>query len=185
MLNVIALMGRLTREPELRVTPGGTSVCTVTLAVERDYVERGGERETDYIDVVSWGKTAEFVARYFRKGLLVGCQGRLQTRKWRDRYEQSRTAVEVVSGSVYFAERAEREDTGRAAVTPARAGSRRDDTPESGTAARGWNPDAANVTPDAYAGDLYREAADDRPEREYGGLPQSDFAGIEDEDIPF
>ena len=73
MLNVIALMGRLTREPELRVTPGGTSVCTVTLAVERDYVERGGERETDYIDVVSWGKTAEFVARYFRKGLLVGC----------------------------------------------------------------------------------------------------------------
>ena len=81
MLNVIALMGRLTREPELRVTPGGTSVCTVTLAVERDYVERGGERETDYIDVVSWGKTAEFVARYFRKGLLVGCQGRLQTRK--------------------------------------------------------------------------------------------------------
>lgn len=188
MLNVVVLMGRLTRDPELRVTPGGTSVCTVTLAVERDYRERSGERETDFIDVVSWGKTAEFVARNFRKGLQVGCQGRIQTRKWRDRYEQSRAAVEVVADSVYFAGRTEntgRTGTGQTEGMRAHTGNGQESMPESSTAARGWNPGAADVTADAYAGDLYRETAHDRLVREYNSLPKSDFAGMEDEDVPF
>lgn len=106
MLNKTILMGRLTREPELQHTKTGVPVCTVTLAVERDFADENGVREADFIDVVCWRGTAEFVSRWFRKGLLVAAEGRLSTRRWKDKYEQNRVAVEVVAESVYFAEKA-------------------------------------------------------------------------------
>ena len=87
MLNKVILMGRLTRDPELRYTPQNVPVCTITLAVDRDFTRSGEQRETDFIDVVAWRNTAEFVAKWFRKGLLVACEGRLQTRKWKDKFE--------------------------------------------------------------------------------------------------
>ena len=106
MLNRVVLMGRLTRDPELRYTPQNVPVCTITLAVERAFVRQGEQRETDFIDVVAWRQTAEFVSKYFRKGLLVAVEGRLQSRKWKDKYEQNRVSFEVVADNVYFAERA-------------------------------------------------------------------------------
>lgn len=106
MLNKVVLMGRLTRDPELRYTPQNVPVCTITLAVDRDFTRAGEQRETDFIDVVAWRSTAEFVAKWFRKGLLVACEGRLQSRKWKDKFEQNRVSFEVIADSVYFAERA-------------------------------------------------------------------------------
>lgn len=106
MLNKVVLMGRLTRDPELRYTPQNVPVCTITLAVDRDFTRSGEQRETDFIDVVAWRSTAEFVAKWFRKGLLVACEGRLQSRKWKDKFEQNRVSFEVIADSVYFAERA-------------------------------------------------------------------------------
>ena len=108
MLNSISIMGRLTRDPELKHTPQGVPVCTVTLACERDYAGPDGRREADFIDVVCWRQTAEFVSRWFRKGLLVAVEGRLQSRRWADSYGQNRTSHEVVADSVYFAEKTER-----------------------------------------------------------------------------
>lgn len=105
MLNKIILMGRLTREPELRYTPQNVPVCTITLAVDRDFTRAGEQRETDFIDVVAWRNTAEFVSKWFRKGLLVAVDGRLQGRKWKDKHEQNRVTLEIVADSVYFAER--------------------------------------------------------------------------------
>lgn len=106
MLNKVILMGRLTRDPELRYTPQNVPVCTITLAVDRDFTRQGEQRETDFIDVVAWRSTAEFVSKWFRKGLLVACEGRLQTRKWKDKFEQNRVSFEVIADNVYFAERA-------------------------------------------------------------------------------
>ncbi len=108
MLNRIALMGRLTREPELRYTQQNKPVCTITLAVERDYARPGEQREADFVDMVCWNRLAEFAAKYFRKGQLVACEGRLQSRKWKDKFEQARVTFEVIADNVYFAERAER-----------------------------------------------------------------------------
>jgi single-strand DNA-binding protein len=104
MLNKIILMGRLTREPELRTTQSGVSVSTFTLAVERDF-QRGEERQTDFIDIVAWRGTAEFVHKYFRKGQLVAVTGRLQSRKWEDKEGNKRVSFEVVAEEVHFAER--------------------------------------------------------------------------------
>ncbi|MCL2002883.1 MAG: single-stranded DNA-binding protein [Oscillospiraceae bacterium] len=104
MLNKIILMGRLTREPELRTTQSGISVTTFSLAVERDF-QRGEERQTDFIDIVAWRGTADFVHKYFRKGQLVAVTGRLQSRKWEDKEGNKRTSFEVVAEEVHFAER--------------------------------------------------------------------------------
>ena len=104
MLNKIILMGRLTREPELRTTQSGVSVTTFTLAVERDF-QRGEEKQTDFIDIVAWRGTADFVHRNFRKGQLVAVTGRLQSRKWEDREGNKRVSFEVVAEEVHFAER--------------------------------------------------------------------------------
>ncbi|MDR1669253.1 MAG: single-stranded DNA-binding protein [Oscillospiraceae bacterium] len=105
MLNRIVLMGRLTREPELRTTQSGVSVVSFTLAVERDFATRGEEKQTDFLDIVAWRSTADFVSKYFRKGQLVAAEGRLQSRKWEDKEGNKRTAYEVVADNVYFAER--------------------------------------------------------------------------------
>ena len=101
MLNRIVLMGRLTRDPELRKTQSDTPVCSFSLAVDRDY-KRDGEKETDFIDVVAWRSTAEFVSRYFAKGRMAVVEGRLQIRDWTDKEGGKRRSAEVVADNVYF-----------------------------------------------------------------------------------
>lgn len=100
MLNKAILMGRLTKDPELRSTNSGTPVCSFTLAVDR----RSKDDGTDFIDIVAWSKTAEFVSKYFQKGQLVAVAGRIQTRTWKDNNDNKRKAVEVVAEEVHFAE---------------------------------------------------------------------------------
>lgn len=110
MLNRIIIMGRLTRDPELRRTQTGTPVASFTLAVDRDMKNKQtGERETDFIDVVAWRNTAEFVSRFFAKGRMAVVEGRLQMRDWTDKEGNKRRAAEVVADQVYFGD-SKRED---------------------------------------------------------------------------
>lgn len=102
MLNKIVIMGRLTRDPEIRRTQSGTAVASITLAVDRDYKAADGERETDFIDVVAWRSTAEFLVRYFSKGRMAVVEGRLQVRGWTDKDGNKRRSTEVVADTVYF-----------------------------------------------------------------------------------
>ena len=102
MLNKIVLMGRLTRDPELRRTQSGTAVASFTLAVDRDYKPQDGERETDFIDIVAWRGTAEFVSKYFTKGRMAVVEGRLQVRDWKDKDGAKRRSTEVIADNVYF-----------------------------------------------------------------------------------
>ena len=102
MLNHIVLMGRLARDPELRRTQSGVSVTSFRLACDRDFKTQSGEKETDWIDVVAWRNTAEFVSKYFQKGRMAIVEGRLQTRDWTDKEGNKRTAVEVVADNIYF-----------------------------------------------------------------------------------
>ncbi len=103
MLNHIVLMGRLTRDPELRRTGTGIAVASFTLAVDRDFGSRdGGEKETDFIDIVAWRNTAEFVSKYFAKGRMAVVSGRLQIRNWNDKDGNKRRSSEVVADNVYF-----------------------------------------------------------------------------------
>ena len=102
MLNKIILMGRLTRDPELRRTNSGTAVASFTIAVDRDFKSQGGEKETDFIDVVAWRSTAEFVSKYFSKGRLAVVEGRLQLRDWTDQNGNKRKNAEVIADNVYF-----------------------------------------------------------------------------------
>ena len=95
MLNRIVLMGRLTRDPELRKTQSGTAVASFSLAVDRDYKPQDGERETDFIDIVAWRSTAEFVSKYFTKGRMAVVEGRLQVRDWKDRDGNNRRSYEA------------------------------------------------------------------------------------------
>ena len=104
MLNHIALMGRLTRDPEIRHTQTGVPVASFSLAVERDFASQSGERAADFIDIVAWRSTGEFAGKYFKKGQLVAVSGRLQIRGWTDNSGNTRRSAEVVADSVYFAE---------------------------------------------------------------------------------
>ncbi len=103
MLNKSILVGRLTADPELRQTPSGVSVCTFTVACNRPY-KTDGERQADFIDVVAWRETAQFVAKYFRKGNAIGIDGSIQTRSYTDKHDHKRKAVEVVAEKVSFVE---------------------------------------------------------------------------------
>ena len=102
MLNKIFIMGRLTRDPELRRTQSGTPVTSFSLAVDRDFKSQSGEKETDFIDVVAWRATAEFAAKYFTKGRMAIVEGRLQIRPWTDKDGNSRRSAEVVADNIYF-----------------------------------------------------------------------------------
>ena len=105
MLNHIVLMGRLTRDPELRRTGAGTAVTSFTLAVDRDFASKEtGERSVDFIDCVAWRSTAEFVSKYFVKGQQAAVSGRLQIRDWKDKDGNNRRSAEVVADNVYFAD---------------------------------------------------------------------------------
>lgn len=102
MLNHITIMGRLTRDPELRRTGNNVAVASFTLAVDRDIVTKGQEKETDFVDCVAWRGTGEFVERYFRKGSMAVVSGRLQIRSWTDKDGNKRRTAEVVADNVYF-----------------------------------------------------------------------------------
>ena len=102
MLNRIVLMGRLTRDPELRKTQSDTPVCSFSLAVDRDYKKDGEKKETDFIDIVAWRATAEFVSKFFTKGRMAVVEGRLQIRDWTDKEGNKRRSAEVIADNVYF-----------------------------------------------------------------------------------
>ena len=113
MLNHIVIMGRLTRDPELRRTGTGVAVASFSVAVDRDFAGReSGERETDFIDCVAWRTTGEFVSKYFTKGSMIVVSGRLQIRSWTDKEGNKRRTAEVVADNVYFGEGKRNNDGG-------------------------------------------------------------------------
>jgi len=159
MLNHIVIMGRLTRDPELRRTGTGVAVASFSLAVDRDFSPRdGGERETDFIDCVAWRQTGEFVSKYFTKGSRAVGSGRLQIRGWTDKDGNKRRSAEVVADNVYFGESKRSSDSGNAY----------------GGNAYGGNPYGQSAG--AFGG--YAAPA---------SAPASDFAMLEDDDaqLPF
>lgn len=110
MLNRIIIMGRLTRDPELRKTQSGTAVTSFSIACDRNYKSQSGEKETDFIDIVAWRSTAEFVSKYFTKGRMAVVEGRLQIRDWDDKEGNKRRSAEIVADNVYFGDSRPRED---------------------------------------------------------------------------
>lgn len=103
MLNVVAIMGRLVADPVLRTTQNGTNVCSFRIACDRNFAQQGQERQADFIDIVAWRQSADFICKYFSKGALIAVEGSLQTRSYQDKQGNKRTAVEVVANSVNFA----------------------------------------------------------------------------------
>ena len=138
MLNHIILMGRLVRDPELRHTGSGIAVASFTLAVDRDYKSQDGERETDFVDIVAWRGSAEFVSKYFTKGHMAVVSGRLQIRNWTDSEGSKRRSAEVVADNVYFGD-SKRESAGSYAP------------PEAGAVPATAGPYNVNPTPGEYA----------------------------------
>ena len=104
MLNKVVIMGRFTKDPELRRTGSGTAVTSFSLACDRDFKSQSGDKETDFIEAVAWKNTAEFVSKYFSKGRMAVVDGRLQIRDWTDKAGNKRTTAEVVADNVYFAD---------------------------------------------------------------------------------
>jgi single-strand DNA-binding protein len=114
MLNHITIMGRLTRDPEMRRTGSGVAVTSFTIACDRDFGQNG-EKETDFIDITAWRNTAEFVSKYFSKGRMAVVSGRLQIRKWKDKDGNDRRSAEVVAENVYFGD-SKKDDSGYSAA---------------------------------------------------------------------
>ena len=111
MLNHIVIMGRLTRDPELRHTQAGTAVASFTVAVDRDFKDKEtGERKTDFIDCVAWRSTGEFVSKYFAKGRMAVVEGRLQLRAWQDKERNRRVSTEILVSNVYFGDSKPKDD---------------------------------------------------------------------------
>lgn len=156
MLNTVILMGRLTADPELRTTQSGVSVASFTLAVERDYRAQGSDRrETDFIDIVAWRNTADFVCRYFQKGQMAAVHGRLQVRSYQDKDGNNRRAWEIVADNIYFAD--SKSSRGEGGNTTS---SYRYDTPSYDAPAR--TEQAASLS-NGSAGDFEPVADDDLP----------------------
>lgn len=103
MLNVVAIMGRLVADPELRTTQTGINVVSFRIACDRNFARPGEQRQADFIDVVAWRQTAEFVSKYFQKGSLIAIEGSIQSRQYQDKNGNNRTAVEIVANNVSFA----------------------------------------------------------------------------------
>ncbi len=117
MFNLVVLTGRLTADPELKTTPNGISVTTFSIAVNRNY-RSGGDNQTDFINIVAWRQTAEFITKYFKKGNLIGIEGSIQTRSYTDKNGNKRTAFEVVANNVQFVE-SKRDSAPTASEAPA------------------------------------------------------------------
>ena len=120
MLNKAIIMGRLVADPELRHTPNNVSVVSFTIACNRNFASKGAERQTDFIDIVAWRQTAEFVSRYFHKGSMIAVEGMIQTRTYEDKYGNKRKAVEVVADHVHFAESKSKSPDRRKRRSPSR-----------------------------------------------------------------
>ena len=103
MLNVVAIMGRLVADPELRTTQSGVNTCTFRIACDRNFARQGEQRQADFITIVAWRQQAEFVCKYFQKGSMIAIEGSLQTRQYQDKQGNNRTAVEVVANNISFA----------------------------------------------------------------------------------
>ena len=162
MLNHITIVGRLTRDPELRRTGSGIAVASFTVAVDRDFGGRdGGEKETDFIDCVAWRQTGEFVSKYFTKGRMIVVSGRLQIRSWTDKDGNKRRTAEVVADNCYFGD------------------SKRDDQGSS----FGGNTYGGNSYGNAYSAPAGNYGGYSAP----AGAPASDFAMLDDDDaqLPF
>ena len=158
MLNVVAIMGRLVADPELRTTPQGTNVCSFRIACDRNFARQGEQRQADFIDIVAWRSQAEFVSKYFQKGSLIAIDGSIQTRQYQDKNGNNRTAIEIVANNVNFA------------------------APKSANAAP--MGDAGYGAP--MAAPAPRPAAQAAPAPSYSAGSNDDFALIEDEgDLPF
>ena len=114
MLNHIVVMGRLTRDPELRKTASGVSVASFSVAVDRDFSQQDGKKETDFLDVVAWRNTAEFAAKYFTKGRMAVVSGRLQIRNWEDKEGNKRRTAEILAENIYFGDSKKEDDSGSA-----------------------------------------------------------------------
>lgn len=154
MLNRIILMGRLTRDPELRHTQTGTPVASFSLAVDRDFKDRTtGEKTTDFIDIVAWRQTAEFVSRYFTKGRLAVVEGRLQLRDWTDKDGNKRRAAEVVADNVYFGDSKRDAEAGGYVAPTGGYGAPGGYAPPAAPASGAYAPPAA--------GDQFAELSDD------------------------
>lgn len=104
MMNRVSMMGRLCADPELRTTQTGIPVCSIRIAIERDFASQNGSRETDFFDVTAWRGTAEFINKYLSKGRMIALEGRLQTQSWTDREGNKRVSTEIVAENVYFAD---------------------------------------------------------------------------------
>lgn len=117
MFNLVVLSGRLTADPELKTTPNGVSVTSFSIAVERRY-KQGEERQADFINIVAWRSSAEFICKYFKKGSMIGIEGSIQTRKYQDKDGYNRTAFEVVANNVQFVESKRSESNGEDNSSP-------------------------------------------------------------------
>ena len=168
MLNHIVIMGRLTRDPELRRTGSGVAVTSFSVAVDRDFSNKeSGERETDFIDCVAWRSTGEFVAKYFQKGSMAVVSGRLQMRSWTDKDGNKRRTAEIVADNVYF------------------GSSKRDESSNNGSYNGGYNS-----APSGNYGGGYSAPSNPSYGNSYAApasAPASDFAMLEDDDaqLPF
>lgn len=157
MLNVVAIMGRLVADPELRTTTQGQSVCSFRIACDRSYVQQGQERQADFIDIVAWRQQADFVSKYFQRGSLIAVEGSLQTRNYQDKNGNNRTAVEVVANNISF------------------AGAKRQD----GQSAPSYEQQTVSHVKQA-------KAAQNAPQPAYTQGSMDDFAVInDDDDLPF
>ena len=153
MLNVVAIMGRLVADPELRTTQQGTNVCTFRIACERSFAKQGEQRQADFIEIVAWRQQANFVCKYFQKGSMIAIDGSLQTRQYQDKQGNNRTAVEVVANNISF------------------AGAKTADKP----AARGFDQQTQNNTHEA-------KTAQSAPQPAYTQGSMDDFSVISDTD---
>ena len=159
MLNVVAIVGRLVADPELKTTQQGTSVCSFRIACDRNRAAKGEDRATDFIDIVAWRQTAEFVCKYFQKGSLIAIEGSLQTRQYQDKNGNNRTTTEVLASQVSFA-------SAKAADKPA---------------TQSFDQQTANHVREANAAHSAPQAAP-----EYAQGSADDFAPIDNgEDLPF
>ena len=169
MLNHITVMGRLTRDPELRYTQTQTPVTSFSVAVDRDYAPKdGGERQTDFIDCVAWRSTAEFVSKYFQKGSMAVVSGRLQMRDWTDRDGNKRRSAEIVAENVYFGEsKRSRDESG------------------GGYNGGGYNNNNGGGYSGGYSGNSggYNRQSAPAPAPSAGAF--SDLSGDDDGDLPF
>lgn len=169
MLNHITIMGRLTRDPELRRTGSGIAVTSFTVAVDRDY-KTGNDKEVDFIDCVAWRQTGEFVAKYFTKGRMAVVSGSLQIRGWTDKDGNKRRTAEVIASNVYFCDSRSDSQNTQTAANPTVAAAY--PTPAQATTPTGYAPPASGYAAPAYGG---------------YNTPASDFAILDDDDaqLPF